>query len=399
MRILKGGSMSDDSIPLVDLAAQFAAIRAEVEPRVAEIMARGDFILGRAVGEFEAEFARYCGCSRAVGLASGLDALKLAMRAMDIGPGDEVITVANSFIATALAVSSVGATPVLVDCDPSTFTIDVRQIEAAVTPRTRAILPVHLYGQPAEMDPILDLARRRGLDVIEDAAQAHGARYRGRVCGSMGRAAAFSFYPGKNLGAYGDGGAATTSDGALADRMATLRNYGSRVKYRHEELGENSRLDTIQAAVLSVKLAHLDGWNAARRRIAAAYSSGLSGVGDLILPAVPAHMEPVWHLYVVRTARRDALLAHLQGRGIGALIHYPVPIHLQPAYAGGRRSEIGGQRSEVGGRRSEVGGWRQGQFPVSERLAAEILSLPIYPEMTDGQVARVVGEIMKFFEG
>jgi len=411
--------MSSDSIPLVDLAAQFAAIRAEVEPRVAEIMARGDFILGRAVGEFEAEFARYCGCSRAVGLASGLDALKLAMRAMDIGPGDEVITAANSFIATALAVSSVGATPVLVDCDASMFTIDVRKIEAAVTPRTRAILPVHLYGQPAEMDPILDLARRRGIDVIEDAAQAHGARYRGRVCGSMGRAAAFSFYPGKNLGAYGDGGAATTNDVALADRMATLRNYGSRVKYRHEELGENSRLDTIQAAVLSVKLAHLDAWNAARRRLAAAYSSGLSGVGDLILPVVPSHMEPAWHLYVVRTARRDALLAHLQGRGIGALIHYPVPIHLQPAYGnrgtrdegrgtgaerrepgeggGGRRAKSEEPRAKSGERRVEGGEWKRGDFPVSERLATEVLSLPIYPEMTEEQVGRVMEAVRDFF--
>jgi dTDP-4-amino-4,6-dideoxygalactose transaminase len=417
--------MNNDSIPLVDLAAQFESIRAEVEPRVAEVMARGDFILGRAVGEFEAAFARYCGCDRSVGLASGLDALKLAMRALDIGPGDEVITVANSFIATALAVSSVGATPVLVDCDPATFTIDVRQIEAAVTDRTRAILPVHLYGQPAEMDPILDLARRRGIEVIEDAAQAHGARYRGRPCGSMGRAAAFSFYPGKNLGAYGDGGAVTTNDGPLADRIATLRNYGSRVKYRHEELGENSRLDTIQAAVLRVKLVHLDAWNATRRRIAVTYSTALAGVGDLVLPAVPPHVEPVWHLYVIRTARRDALLAHLQGRGIGALIHYPVPIHLQAAYqdrspraegrgrrseVGGQRTEVGGQRAEVGGRRSEVGGlkaeaadrgtgWQAGQFPVSERLAAEILSLPIYPEMTDGQVARVIGEINKFFKG
>jgi dTDP-4-amino-4,6-dideoxygalactose transaminase len=390
--------MSVDSIPLVDLAAQFAAIRAEVEPRVAEVMARGDFILGRAVGEFEKEFARYCECDRAIGLASGLDALKLALRALDIGPGDEAITVANSFIATALAVSSVGATPVLVDCDPKTYTIDVGQIESAVTGRTRAILPVHLYGQPAEMDPILDLARRHGIEVIEDAAQAHGARYRGRRCGSIGRAAAFSFYPGKNLGAYGDGGAVTTNDATLADRVATLRNYGSRVKYRHEELGENSRLDTIHAAVLRVKLAHLDAWNAARRRIAARYAAALAGVGDLVLPAAPAHMEPVWHLYVIRTARRDALLAHLQERGIGALIHYPVPIHLQPAYAArGPRSEVRDPRSEARGPRSDGGGWRPGQFPVSERLAAEILSLPIYPEMTEEQVERVVCGVKEFF--
>lgn len=369
--------MSGERIPLVDLSAQFETIRAEVEPRVAEVMARGDFILGRAVGEFETEFARYCGCRRAVGLASGLDALKLAFRALSIGPGDEVITVANSFIATALAVSSVGATPVLVDCDPATCTIDVRQVEAAVTPRARAILPVHLYGQPAEMDPILDLARNRGLEVIEDAAQAHGARYRGRLCGSLGRAAAFSFYPGKNLGAYGDGGAVTTNDPELADRISTLRNYGSRVKYRHEELGENSRLDTIQAAILSVKLRHLDVWTARRRDIAAAYSAALAGAGDLVLPAAPAHVEPVWHLYVVRTARRDDLLAHLQAKGIGALIHYPVPIHLQPAYAGA--------------------GWKPGAFPVAEALSARALSLPIYPEMTEEQIGFVTEQVRGFF--
>jgi dTDP-4-amino-4,6-dideoxygalactose transaminase len=369
--------MNVEFIPLVDLSAQFKTIRAEIEPCVAEVMARGDFILGRAVGEFEAEFARACGCARSVGLASGLDALKLSLRALSIGPGDEVITVANSFIATALAVSSVGATPVLVDCDPATYTIDVRQVEAAVTGRTRAILPVHLYGQPAEMDPLLDLARRRGLEVIEDAAQAHLATYRGRVCGSLGRAAAFSFYPGKNLGAYGDGGAVTTNDPELADRIATLRNYGSRVKYRHEELGENSRLDTLQAAILSVKLRHLEDWTVRRRAIAATYSAALAGIGDLILPFAPAHVEPVWHLYVVQTARRDALLGHLQAKGIGALIHYPVPIHLQPAYAGAD--------------------WRPGEVPVAEALSAQVLSLPLYPEMTGEQIAFVTEQVRGFF--
>jgi len=369
--------MNVEFIPLVDLSAQFKTIRAEIEPRVAEVMASGDFILGKAVGEFETEFARYCGCRRSVGLASGLDALRLILRALAIGPGDEVITVANSFIATALAISSVGATPVLVDCDPATYMIDVRQASAAVTVRTRAILPVHLYGQPAEMDPLLDLARRRGLEVIEDAAQAHGAKYRGRVCGSLGRAAAFSFYPGKNLGAYGDGGAVTTNDPELADRIATLRNYGSRVKYCHEELGENSRLDTIQAAILSVKLRHLDAWTVRRREIAAIYSRALAGVGDLVLPAVPAHVDPVWHLYVIQTSRRDALLARLQERGIGALIHYPVPIHLQPAYAGE--------------------GWRPGAFPVAEALSTQVLSLPLYPEMTEEQIAFVTEQIRAFF--
>lgn len=371
--------MASPAIPLVDLVAQFETIQSEVEARIADVMRRGDFILGTEVAAFEREFATFCGCPRAVGVASGLDALKLILRAMDIGPGDEVVTAANSFIATALAVSAVGATPVLVDCDPVTFNIDAGLVEAAATGRTRAILPVHLYGQPAEMDPILELAARRGCDVVEDAAQAHGACYRGRRCGSIGRAAAFSFYPGKNLGAYGDGGAVTTREDALAGRIATLRNYGSSVKYRHEELGENSRLDTLQAAVLRVKLARLDAWNAARRRIAALYAAALAGVGDLVLPSAPAHVEPVWHLYVVRTSRRDALLRHLQDAGIGALVHYPTPIHLQPAYA--------------------KAGWRRGRFPVAEQTAGEILSLPIYPELTDAQVNKVAGAIRAFFAG
>ncbi|MCX7819357.1 MAG: DegT/DnrJ/EryC1/StrS family aminotransferase, partial [Kiritimatiellae bacterium] len=320
----------------------------------------------------------YCETDRAIGVASGLDALKLALRALEIGPGDEVITVANSFVATALAVSAVGARPVLVDCEPEGFTINVAEIEGAITSRTRAILPVHLYGHPAEMDAIRSIAARHGLEVVEDAAQAHGARYRGRRCGSLGRIAAFSFYPGKNLGAYGDGGAVTTNDAALADRVATLRNYGSRVKYRHEVLGENSRLDTLQAAVLNAKLPHLDRWNAARRRIAAHYRDLLAGVGDLRLPVARSEVEHVWHLYVVRTSRRDALLEFLRARGIGALIHYPIPIHLQPAYRGY--------------------GWRVGQFPIAEQLAREVLSLPIYPEMTEPQVEAVTAAVREFFD-
>lgn len=369
----------DIRIPLVDLRAQYAALRDEAGRAMGAVLERTDFILGADVAAFEREFAAFCGCPRAVGVASGLDALKLILRALEIGSGDEVITAANSFIATALAVSAVGATPVLVDCDPITFNLDPGLVETAVTGRTRAMLPVHLYGQPAEMDPILGLAARRGYDVIEDAAQAHGALYRGRRCGSIGRAAAFSFYPGKNLGAYGDGGAVTTREDALAGRIATLRNYGSSVKYRHEELGENSRLDTLQAAVLRVKLARLDAWNAARRRVAGLYAEALAGVGDLVLPTAPAHVEPVWHLYVVRTARRDALLRHLQDAGIGALVHYPTPIHLQPAYANA--------------------GWRRGQFPVAERAAGEILTLPIYPELTEAQVSEVAGAIRAFFAG
>ncbi len=368
----------ENRIPLVDLVAQFRAIEPEVRRRLDATLTRADFILGHELAEFESAFASFCECRRAVGVASGLDALKLALRALEIRPGDEVITVANSFIATALAVTAVGAKPVLVDCEPDTFTMNPAQIEAAITDRTRAVLPVHLYGHPADIAAIGAICERYGLHLVEDAAQAHGARYRGRRCGSLGVLAAFSFYPGKNLGAYGDGGAVTTNDEALADRIATLRNYGSKVKYIHELCGENSRLDTLQAAVLNAKLAHLDTWNARRRELAARYEELLKGVGDLQLPKAQADVEPVWHLYVIRTSYRDRLLAWLQEHGIGALIHYPVPIHLQPAYA--------------------HMGWKRGQFPVAERLAQEILSLPIYPEMTEAQLNRVVAVIREFFD-
>lgn len=364
-------------IPFLDLKNQSTELRSEIRSAMDQVLADGQFILGPAVDAFEREFAAFCECQSSVGVASGLDALRLILRALGIGPGDEVITVANSFIATALAVSSVGATPVLVDCDPATYMIDVRQASAAVTVRTRAILPVHLYGFPADMDPLLELGRRHGIDILEDAAQAHGTRYKGRLCGSMGRAAAFSFYPGKNLGAYGDGGAVTTWDPELAGRIAMLRNYGSRVKYHHEELGENSRLDTLQAAILSVKLRHLNVWNGRRREIAAAYTCALTGVGDLTLPPSAPDVEPVFHQYVLRTERRDALLTHLQGQGIGCGIHYPIPIHLQPAYAGA--------------------GWRPGAFPVSERFSTQLLSLPIYPEMSADQIAFVIDRIRAFF--
>lgn len=363
-------------IPFLDLQATSVQVADKVSDRWKTIVDQSDFVLGREVDRFEREFAEYCGCSDAVGVASGLDALKLILRAMDIGAGDEVITAANSFIATALAISSVGATPVLVDMDDSDFLIDVQALEDAITPRTKAIIPVHLYGQAADMDPILALARRHGLRVIEDACQAHGALYKGRKCGSLGDAAAFSFYPGKNLGAFGDGGAATTNDAALAERIRTLRNYGSPQRYHHDELGENSRLDTVQAAVLSVKLQRLEGWNSARRRIAARYADGLKEVDGLRLPATNAYAQHVHHLFVVRTARRDELMAHLQGRGVGCIIHYPIPIHLQKAYASG--------------------GWKQGDFLVAESAANEILSLPIFPTMTDEQVDFVVEAIKEW---
>ena len=365
-------------IPFLDLQVASAQVADEVSSRWKTIVEQSDFVLGGEVDRFEQEFAEYCACGHAVGVASGLDALKLILRAMDIGPGDEVVTAANSFIATALAISSVGAVPVLVDMDDRDFLIDVRALEKAITPRTKAIMPVHLYGQSADMDSIVEIARKHGLKVIEDACQAHGALYNGRRCGSIGDAAAFSFYPGKNLGAFGDGGAATTNDAALAERIRMLRNYGSPKRYHHDELGENSRLDTVQAAVLSVKLQYLEGWNAARRRIATRYAEGLKNVAEVRLPATNETTEHVHHLYVIRTARRDALMQHLQERGIGCIIHYPIPIHLQKAYASR--------------------GWKPGDFPVAEKAANEILSLPLFPTMTDEQVDYVVEAVSEFWK-
>jgi dTDP-4-amino-4,6-dideoxygalactose transaminase len=365
------------TIPLVDLKTQFLGIENDVVERMTRVARNANFILGQEVAEFEQAFAHYCQCQHGVGVASGLDAIKLTLRALDIGPGDEVITAANTFIATALAISAVGAEPVLVDIDPDAYNLDPARVSDALTGRTKAIMPVHLYGQPADMDPLLAIARARKLHVIEDASQAHGARYHGRRVGSLGDVAAFSLYPGKNLGAYGDAGVVTTNLPQVAQRLATLRNYGSSVKYYHEELGENSRLDTLQAAVLTVKLQHLDRWNARRREAAARYTERLQGVGDLVLPRVLPNVEHVFHLYVIRTRRREALMKHLQQAGVGCLIHYPVPIHLQKAYAGR--------------------GWKKGDFPVTELCADQILSLPIYGEITDPQVDHVVDSIRGFF--
>jgi dTDP-4-amino-4,6-dideoxygalactose transaminase len=363
-------------IPFLDLQAASAQVADEVSSRWKTIVDQSDFVLGQEVARFEGEFAEYCACNHAIGVASGLDALKLILRALDIGPGDEVVTAANSFIATALAISSVGATPVLVDMDDRDFLIDVQALEGAVTSRTKAIIPVHLYGQAADMDPILAVARKHGLKVIEDACQAHGALCNGKKCGSIGDAAAFSFYPGKNLGAFGDGGAVTTNDAALAERIRMLRNYGSPRRYHHDELGENSRLDTVQAAVLSAKLQHLEEWNMNRRRVAARYAAGLNDVAEVRLPSTNGYAEHVHHLYVIRTARRDDLMQHLQDRDIGCIIHYPIPIHLQKAYASG--------------------GWKPGDFPVAEKAANEILSLPLFPTMTDEQVDYVVAAVKEW---
>jgi dTDP-4-amino-4,6-dideoxygalactose transaminase len=364
-------------IPFLDLKNQQAELRGEIRAAMDQVLSDCNFILGKPVAEFEEAFAAYCECKYGIGVATGLDALKLILRAMDIGPGDEVITPSHTFIATALAISSVGATPVLTEVDPQTYTIDPSALEAAITVRTKAVIPVHLYGQTADMGPILEIARRRGLKVIEDACQAHGARYNGQAAGSIGDAAAFSFYPGKNLGAYGDGGAVTTNDPVLAQRIRTLRNYGSAKKYYHDELGENSRLDTLQAAVLSVKLKHLDERNKARRAAAALYTEQLKGIGDIITPSVRQGSEHVFHLYVIQTKQRDELQRYLLEQGVECLIHYPVPVHLQKAYGSKH--------------------WKQGDFPLTERLAGRILSLPIFPGITGEEIEYVCDSIRMFY--
>jgi len=354
-------------IPFLDLRAGYLELKAEIDAAVARVLISGWYILGPEVEAFETDWATYCGAGHAVGLANGLDALVLALRALNVGPGDEVIVPSNTYIATWLAVSAVGATPVPVEPDPATHNIDPGRIEAALTPHTKVILPVHLYGQPADLDPILALARARGIAVVEDGAQSHGARYKGKRIGAHGDIVCWSFYPGKNLGALGDGGAITTDRADLADRIRVLRNYGSRVKYVNEVQGTNSRLDPLQAAVLRVKLPHLDAWTDRRRTIADRYRDGLADAG-LILPQVPNWTNPVWHLYVVRTPDRAALQARMTAAGIGSLIHYPIPPHLQAAYAGGTF----------------------GALPLAEQLAAEVVSLPMGPHLAVDDVDKII---------
>ena len=343
-------------ILFLDLGAAYRELKPEIDAAVSRVLESGWYILGPEVEAFEAEWAAYCDAKHAIGLANGLDALTLALRSLDIGPGDEVIVPSNTYIATWLAVTGVGATPVPVEPDVATHNIDPARIEAAITSRTRALLPVHLYGQPADMDPILDIASRHGLRVIEDAAQAHGARYKGKRIGTHGDVVCWSFYPGKNLGALGDAGAITTNDTALAERVALLRNYGSRQKYVNEEAGVNSRLDPIQAAALRVKLGVLDEWTERRRAVASSYTKGLAQ-SDVILPHVPDWAEPAWHLYVVRTSDREALQDRMTEAGIGTLIHYPIPPHMQHAYAGL--------------------GIALDALPLAHTLASEVLSLPM----------------------
>ncbi|CAN7739208.1 DegT/DnrJ/EryC1/StrS family aminotransferase [Pseudorhodoferax sp. LjRoot39] len=359
--------------PFLDLDAGYRELQAELEAAMLGALRSGRYIGGAEVEGFEQEFAAYTGAAHCVALSNGLDALALALRAMGIGPGDEVIVPSNTFIATWFAVSQCGAVPVPVEPVEATGNIDVARIAAAITPRTRAIVPVHLYGQPADLDPVRALAEQHGLQVLEDAAQAHGARYKGRRLGAQGTAA-WSFYPGKNLGALGDAGAVTTDDAALAERLRALRNYGSQTKYVSDMQGGNHRMDPVQAAALRVKLRHLDAWNARRVRIAATYSEGLADSG-LALPAVPDWADPVWHLYVVRTPQRQALQQRLAAEGVETLIHYPIAPHRQKAYAGM--------------------GLGLGSLPVAERLAEQVLSLPIGPQMTADQVAAVLQAVRR----
>jgi len=363
------------SIPLVDLHAQHEAVASEVAQGWQEVVAQTAFIGGPQVAAFEHSYGQFVGVPHCVAMGNGTDAIEIALRALGVAPGDECIVPANTFIATAEAVARAGATPVVVDCaDDETYLIDVNAVEAAVTPRTAAIIPVHLYGQAAPVECLVPLAKRNGIWLVEDAAQAQGARRNGTSAGALGDAAATSFYPGKNLGAYGDAGAALTSSADVAARMRMIRDHGSRTKYQHEVLGVNSRLDTLQAVVLSAKLRRLAGWNADRRAAASRYDELLSGCSAVIRPRTLDGNEHVWHLYTVRVPDRDRVLKELHAAGIGAGIHYPVPIHLTAAFA--------------------RLGYQQGAFPVAERTARELLSLPLFPEITAAQQEHVVSVLM-----
>ncbi len=363
-------------VPFLDLQAAFGELQEELDAAARRVVASGCYILGREIECFEAEFASYCGARHCIGVSNGLDALELILRGYGIGPGGEVIVPANTFIATWLAISRAGAVPVPVEPDEYTYNITVERIAAALSARTRAVMPVHLYGQPAAMDGIRELAGQHMLKVIEDAAQAHGACYRGLRVGSLGDAAGFSFYPGKNLGALGDGGAVVTNDDELAAKVRRLRNYGSRVKYHHEVKGSNARLDELQAAMLRVKLRRLDEWNRRRVGVAERYFQELAPLSQLVLPHVSKDADPVWHLFVVRHPHRADLQAHLSRSGIETLIHYPVPPHLSGAY-------------------SEMG-FALGSFPRTERLADTILSLPIGPHLSPDMQALVISALRQF---
>lgn len=363
-------------IPLVDLKLQYRSIEPEIKKAIEEIFEQSAFISGKPLLDFEKAFAEYCGAEYAVGVSSGTSALYLALSAYGVKQGDEVITVPNTFIATAEAISEAGARPVFVDIEPVTYTIDVLKIENAITKKTKAIIPVHIYGHPAEMDGVISIAKKHGLRVIEDAAQSHGAQYKGKKAGTLGDAGCFSFYPGKNLGAYGDAGAVVTNDAKFSDTVSLLRDHGRKEKYLHEIRGFNHRLDTLQARLLNVKLKHLNDWNKKRQQIAAWYRVFLKDT-PLNLPGESRDSSHVYHLFVIETDVRDSLKKYLQEKGISTGIHYPMPLHLQPAYA--------------------FLGYKEGDFPVTEKASRRILSLPMFPELEEKQVEYICGNIKEFF--
>ncbi len=362
-------------IPFIDLTTQLAELKPEIDRAFAAIMASGRIMLGPEVSAFEQEWAAWVGAKHAVGVANGLDALVLGLEACGVGPGDEVIVPSNTYIATWLAVSQLGATPVPVEPLEATANLDPAKIAAAITPRTKAVMPVHLYGHPADMAPILAVARTHGLKVVEDAAQCHGAAYRGKRIGAHGDVVAWSFYPTKNLGAIGDAGAITTDDPMIADRITVARNYGARVRYVCEMPGRNSRLDELQAAVLRIKLRHLDTWNARRAVLAARYAQGLAGL-PVVIPVEPPGCTSVWHLYTIRTPRREALRKHLEAAGVGVIVHYPIPPHLQQAYASL--------------------GFKRGDLPIAERIHDQVLSLPLHPYLCDADQERIIAGIREW---
>jgi dTDP-4-amino-4,6-dideoxygalactose transaminase len=364
-------------VPFLDLKSQYQSISEEIDTAMRQVMHAAAFSGGPFVERFETQFAAFCQCSHAIGVGSGTEALWLALLALDIGRGDEVITVPNTFIATVEAISLCGATPVLVDVDEQSYTMDPGLLEGAITTRTKAVIPVHLYGQTADMTPIMEIARKHGLYVIEDACQAHGAEYRGRRAGSIGDTGCFSFYPGKNLGAYGEAGAVVTSNPELAEKVRILRDHGQSRKYRHEVIGVNSRMDGLQGAVLGVKLRHLPDWNEKRRRRAYMYREQLSGVNGIILPREMEYARHIYHIFALRVPKRDEFMAALTEKGVGCGIHYPVPVHLQGAY-----SFMGLQR---------------GSFPVAEKCADELVSLPMFAELTEEQIEYVAYEVKKIF--
>jgi len=365
-----------EPIPYLDLKAQIKPLRAEIDAAIARTIDNCSFCLGPDTAQFEKEFAKFCGAEYAIGFNSGTSALHVALMLLNVGPGDEVITTPYTFVATSWAISYVGATPVYVDVEDGTMNLDPKLVEKAITPKTKAIMPVHLYGQPFDLDPIREICRKHNLPLVEDSAQAHGAKYKGKTIGTFGEVSCFSFYPGKNLGAAGEGGALVTNNPEFAKRAKSLREHGSTVRYYHDEVGFNYRMEGIQGAVLGVKLPHLRKWTAERQRVAKRYAELLKDL-PLQLPTEASYAESVWHLYVVRHPRRDELKAHLEANGVGCALHYPLPLHLQKCY--------------------DSLGHKVGDFPVSEKAASQCLSLPIYPELTETQIQRVAEVVRSFF--